>query len=282
MCSATSRVGRHERDARQRPTVATRKRRSVRSIGDMTVCVVDPHDPDRDEADRAGEVHGRRAGVRARDRGRSRRIWLSTSRISGVAAIANTPSAKVSTGRCTSGEPLAHGRRSAGSSSNVEAEDLLERRDACGRTSSTATRPAELARDRRERRVLEPAGGDPVRERRRVEVDVERVAVRRHPRETWTPIDAILRGGCSSQTRSGPRSASPRCRAARASGSAPPRGRGSTASRPGRAGSGRGSGSRRAARARGRWTCRRGRSRRPRRRRLRGRAARPPRCAGRA
>ena len=41
--------------------------------------------------------------------------------------------------------------------------------------------PAELAGHRRERGVLEAAGGDPLGERRRVEVDVERVAVRRHP-----------------------------------------------------------------------------------------------------
>ena len=42
-------------------------------------------------------------------------------------------------------------------------------------------RSAELACDRREHRVLESAGGDPIRERRRVEIDVERVAVRRDP-----------------------------------------------------------------------------------------------------
>ncbi len=40
---------------------------------------------------------------------------------------------------------------------------------------------AELSRDRRERGVVDPAGGDPLRERRRIEVDVQRVAVRRHP-----------------------------------------------------------------------------------------------------
>src|SRR5581483_5504343 len=40
---------------------------------------------------------------------------------------------------------------------------------------------AELARERRERVAVQPARRDPLRERRRVEVDVQRVAVRRHP-----------------------------------------------------------------------------------------------------
>ena len=42
-------------------------------------------------------------------------------------------------------------------------------------------RRAGLERERRERRVVEPAGGDPLGERRGIEVDVERVAVRRDP-----------------------------------------------------------------------------------------------------
>ena len=41
--------------------------------------------------------------------------------------------------------------------------------------------PLELARHRRELRVLEPARRDPLGERRGIEVDVERVSVRRHP-----------------------------------------------------------------------------------------------------
>ncbi len=41
--------------------------------------------------------------------------------------------------------------------------------------------PAELARERGERRVFEASGGDPVGEGRRVEVDVEREPVGRHP-----------------------------------------------------------------------------------------------------
>jgi len=63
-------------------------------------------------------------------------------------------------------------------------------------------RPAELARDRRERSVLEPAGGDPVRERCGVEVDIGGIAVRRDQRAMRTPIDAILRGGgCAANAR---------------------------------------------------------------------------------
>ena len=52
---------------------------------------------------------------------------------------------------------------------------------ACGRTSSTETgRPSSRAIAVNDASV-EAAGGDPLGERRRVEVDVERVAVRRHP-----------------------------------------------------------------------------------------------------
>ena len=63
----------------------------------------------------------------------------------------------------------------------LEPEDVLERRDGVRPHLLDGHRPVELARDGREHRVLEPAGGDPVGERRWIEVDVERVAVRRHP-----------------------------------------------------------------------------------------------------
>ena len=130
----------------------------------------------------------------------------------------------------------------------LELEDLRERL-ARGRAHLVDRhRPAELAGHRRERRVLEPAGGDPLRERRRVEVDVQRVAVRRHP---------AARCGCRSR------------RSSAAAGVEPDAGepvdprrldaeRGERADqrllevaavalrRPGRAASGRGSGSRRA------------------------------------
>ena len=70
---------------------------------------------------------------------------------------------------------------SAGSSSSSRSKTSAIAAAACGRTSSTVTAPPGLARDRREHRVLETARRDPLRERRRIEVDVERVAVRRHP-----------------------------------------------------------------------------------------------------
>ena len=70
---------------------------------------------------------------------------------------------------------------SAGSSSSSSPKTSSSAATACGRTSSTVTGAPELARDRREHRVLEAAGRDPVGERRRVEVDVERIAVRCHP-----------------------------------------------------------------------------------------------------
>src|SRR5262249_29621084 len=40
---------------------------------------------------------------------------------------------------------------------------------------------AGFAGDRREHRILEPACRDPFGERGRIEIDVERIAVRRHP-----------------------------------------------------------------------------------------------------
>ena len=70
---------------------------------------------------------------------------------------------------------------SAGSSSSCSPKTSATASTAAGRTSSTASGPLELARHRRELRVLEPARGDPLRERRGIEVDVERVPVRRHP-----------------------------------------------------------------------------------------------------
>src|SRR5215210_2204142 len=48
-------------------------------------------------------------------------------------------------------------------------------------------RPAELACDRREGSVLEPAGRDPLRERGEIEVDVQGVPVRRHPLRDMDP-----------------------------------------------------------------------------------------------
>src|SRR5205085_3061537 len=55
----------------------------------------------------------------------------------------------------------------------LEVEDLGERGGGVRPNLVDRHRTAELARDRRELGVLEPAGGDPVRERRRVEIDVE-------------------------------------------------------------------------------------------------------------
>ena len=62
-----------------------------------------------------------------------------------------------------------------------EVEDLLERGHGVWADFVDCDRPPELLRDRRERRVLEAARRDPLGEGRRVEVDVQRVAVRRHP-----------------------------------------------------------------------------------------------------
>ena len=108
---------------------------------------------------------------------------------------------------------------SAGSSSNSRPKTSPSAAAAAGRTSSTVDRAAELARHRRERRVLEPAGRDPVGERCRIEVDVERVAVRRHPARHVDADRGDLAGRRSRATRrSGPRSARPRSRGRRASG----------------------------------------------------------------
>ena len=52
----------------------------------------------------------------------------------------------------------------------LEPEDLLERGRGDGSHLVDRHRPPKLAGDRRELRVLEPAGSDPLRERRRVEV----------------------------------------------------------------------------------------------------------------
>ena len=63
----------------------------------------------------------------------------------------------------------------------LEAEDLADR-SRCRRPDiRDRHRRSELGGHRRELGVLEAAGGDPLRERRRVEIDVEGVAVRRHP-----------------------------------------------------------------------------------------------------
>ena len=76
--------------------LANRKRRSVLVDLRHHRVVVDPHDPDRDEARRVGDVG--RPDVReslAQIR-TSPGTWASTLRISSVAAIAKTPSANVS------------------------------------------------------------------------------------------------------------------------------------------------------------------------------------------
>src|SRR5205085_251782 len=62
-----------------------------------------------------------------------------------------------------------------------EAEDLLQGGGRGGPDLVHRDRPLELAGHRREGRVLEPARRDPLSERRRIEVDVERVPMRRDP-----------------------------------------------------------------------------------------------------
>ena len=70
---------------------------------------------------------------------------------------------------------------SAGSSSNSSPNTSATAATAAGRTSSTEIgRPSSRAIVVN-CGVLEAARGDPLRERRGIEVDVERVAVRRHP-----------------------------------------------------------------------------------------------------
>ena len=62
-----------------------------------------------------------------------------------------------------------------------QVEDLGER-GCCARSDLVeGDLPAQLGRDRGERGLGQAARRDPLRERRRVQVDVERVAVRRHP-----------------------------------------------------------------------------------------------------
>src|SRR6476620_9964173 len=62
-----------------------------------------------------------------------------------------------------------------------DAEDGGERRRCYRPHLVHGHRPPELARHRRERISVEPACSDPIRERRGIEIDVERVAVRRDP-----------------------------------------------------------------------------------------------------
>src|SRR6478672_9020302 len=95
----------------------------------------------------------------------------STFRISSVAAIAKTPSAKVSSGELLVRRLLLE----------AEPEDLFERRDGVRENLLDAHRPPKLTGDGREGRILQPARRDPFRERRRIEVDVERIPVRGHP-----------------------------------------------------------------------------------------------------
>src|SRR3954447_1798878 len=76
----------------------------------------------------------------------------------------------------------------------LEVEDRFEGGDRVRHDLLDAHRPAELARDRGEGGVLEPAGRNPLRERRRVEVDVQCVAVRRHPLRDVDPDAGDLAG----------------------------------------------------------------------------------------
>src|SRR5829696_4201942 len=68
-----------------------------------------------------------------------------------------------------------------------QAKDFLESRGGVGPHLVDRERPAELPRHRREGRVLEPTGRDPIRERGRVEIDVEGIAMRRHPARDVNP-----------------------------------------------------------------------------------------------
>jgi hypothetical protein len=72
-------------------------------------------------------------------------------------------------------------RAACGPLGECELEHIGQR--LCGGRSHVVDceRPAELACHRRECVTVEPAGRDPLGERRRVEVDVEGVAVRRDP-----------------------------------------------------------------------------------------------------
>ena len=179
---------RRRRPTRPRRTAGFARAGSARSTEDQAGCPVSIADSRRVGDHRAQLGATPRAGVAAGPRGidASRRDAGSTGR----------------RGRC--GPTLGVGvrRRSAsrGSSSLVErlrpearafvgrqlleaeAEDLLERGRGVRADLVDRDRHApSSSRDRRERRVLEAARGDPLGERRRVEVDVQRVAVRRHP-----------------------------------------------------------------------------------------------------
>src|SRR4051812_20285617 len=63
----------------------------------------------------------------------------------------------------------------------AEVENLRERVRRGGPDFVDGYRPRQLALHGGERGALDPTGGDPLGEGRRVEVDVQRVAVRRHP-----------------------------------------------------------------------------------------------------
>ena len=106
------------------------------------------------------------------------------------------------------------GSASSSASSSNAAEDLGE--CLCCRGADVVDRRARRPSSRRHRRELvavEPARRDPVGERRRVEVDVQRVAVRRDPLRQMDPDRSR---SCAAATRarrrSGRRFASPRCR----------------------------------------------------------------------
>ena len=221
----------------------------------------------------------RRRGARHRPKGdrlsRCRRRRSASASQSGRRRPSPPRPTPISRPRTAS--PTAAGSRSSRSKTSSSAAA------ACGRTSSTETGRPSSPCDRREGGVLEPAGRDPLGERRGVEVDVQRVAVGRHP---LRDVDADA--GDLARRPFQPDSCQPLdprrldAEPPRSCGSTLPRDRGSSASRPARDESGRGSGSRRAGRGRGRWTSRPGRSRRSRPGRLRGRAARRAPTGGRA
>src|SRR4051794_21898654 len=85
-------------------------------------------------------------------------IWASTFRISSVAAIAKTPSAKASSRAGFTLDPQRAGRVDVLEAQRLEleAEDRLERGDRVRDDLLDLHRPAELTRDRGEGGVVEP------------------------------------------------------------------------------------------------------------------------------
>src|SRR5207248_1762335 len=72
-------------------------------------------------------------------------------------------------------------RKRSGELLEGQPEDVFEGSGGVGTDIAHGQRARQLPRHGRERRVLEAAGGDPARERRWVEIDVERVSVGCHP-----------------------------------------------------------------------------------------------------